>query len=62
MSEPTPPVGMPDPTVVRVELHDHGPKTRVTVTDGPLPAAGRGPAEASRRSALDKLAGLVARG
>jgi uncharacterized protein YndB with AHSA1/START domain len=61
-SDPMPEVGMPEPTVVRVELHDHGPKTRMTLSDGPLPAAGRGPAEAGWRSALDALAATVARG
>jgi uncharacterized protein YndB with AHSA1/START domain len=59
-SDPMPEAGMPEPTVVRVELHDHGPKTRMTLTDGPLPPAGRGPAEAGWRSAMDKLAALVA--
>src|SRR3954469_124908 len=42
-SDPMP--GHAEGTVVRVELHDHGPKTRVTLTDGPFPA-GRGHAEA----------------
>jgi uncharacterized protein YndB with AHSA1/START domain len=59
-SDPMPEVGMPEPTVVRVELHDHGPKTRMTLTDGPLPAAGRDPAEAGWRAAVEKLAALVA--
>jgi uncharacterized protein YndB with AHSA1/START domain len=59
-SDPMPEVGMPEPTVVRVELHDHGAKTRMTLTDGPLPPAGRGPAEAGWRAAVEKLAALVA--
>jgi uncharacterized protein YndB with AHSA1/START domain len=59
-SDPMPEVGMPEPTVIRVELHDHGAKTRMTLTDGPLPPFGRGPAEAGWRAALDKLAARVA--
>jgi uncharacterized protein YndB with AHSA1/START domain len=53
-SDPMP--GQPQGTVVRVELHDHGPKTRMTLSDGPFPAPGRGHAEAGYASALDKLA------
>jgi uncharacterized protein YndB with AHSA1/START domain len=56
-SDPMP--GMPDPTVVRVELHDHGKKTRMTLTDGPLPAAGRDHAAAGWAAAAEKLAALV---
>jgi uncharacterized protein YndB with AHSA1/START domain len=59
-SDPMPEAGMHEATVVRVELHDHGPKTRMTLTDGPLPAAGRDHAEAGWLGALDKLAALVA--
>jgi len=59
-SDPMPEMGMDEPTVVRVELHDHGPKTRMTLSDSPLPAAGRGPAEAGWNAAADKLAKLVA--
>jgi hypothetical protein len=39
-----------------VELHDHGAKTRMTLSDGPYPPAGRGHAEAGYDAALDKLA------
>jgi uncharacterized protein YndB with AHSA1/START domain len=60
-SDPMPEVGMQEPTFVRVELHDHGPRTRMTLSDGPLPADGRGPAEAGWTAAVDKLATLVAR-
>lgn len=56
-SDPMPEMGMEDGTVVRVELHDHGEKTRMTLSDGPLPSAGRDPAEAGWNAALDKLAG-----
>jgi uncharacterized protein YndB with AHSA1/START domain len=59
-SDPMPEAGMHEPTVVRVELHDHGAKTRMTLTDGPMPAAGRGHAEAGWLGAVDKLAALVA--
>ena len=57
-SDPMP--GQPEGTVVRVELHDHGPKTRMTLSDGPFPAAGRGHAEAGYESALDKLTAHLA--
>jgi uncharacterized protein YndB with AHSA1/START domain len=60
-SDPMPEVGMPEGTVVRVEFHDHGAKTRMTLSDGPLPAAGRDRAEAGYNAAFDKLARVVAR-
>jgi uncharacterized protein YndB with AHSA1/START domain len=59
-SDPMPEVGMHEPTVVRVEFHDHGAKTRMTLTDSPYPPAGRGHAEAGWSAAFDKLATLVA--
>jgi uncharacterized protein YndB with AHSA1/START domain len=59
-SDPMPEAGMHEPTVVRVELHDHGTKTRMTLTDGPMPPAGRGHAEAGWSGAFDKLAARVA--
>jgi len=59
-SDPVPEVGMHEPTVVRVELHDHGARTRMTLSDSPLPPEGRAPAEAGWRAAFDKLARLVA--
>jgi uncharacterized protein YndB with AHSA1/START domain len=46
--------------LVRVELHDHGDKTRMTLSDSPHPPASRGHAEAGWTSAFDKLAELVA--
>jgi uncharacterized protein YndB with AHSA1/START domain len=55
-SEPMPEVGMHEPTVVRVELHDHGAKTRMTLSDSPLPPEGRDHAEAGWNAAVDKLA------
>jgi uncharacterized protein YndB with AHSA1/START domain len=57
-SDPMPEAGMHEPTVVRVELHDHGAKTRMTLSDGPYPA-GAGHAEAGWSAAFDKLAAVV---
>ena len=58
-ADPVPEVGMYEPTVVRIELHDHGPKTRMTLSDGPYPAGIRH-AEAGWLAACDKLAARVA--
>jgi uncharacterized protein YndB with AHSA1/START domain len=58
-SDPMPEAGMHEPTVVRVELHDHGEKTRMTLTDGPY-RAGAGHAEVGYMAAFDKLAARVA--
>jgi uncharacterized protein YndB with AHSA1/START domain len=58
-SDPMPEAGMHEPTIVRVEFHDHGAKTRVTLSDGPFPPDGRGHAEAGYVAAFDKLATLV---
>jgi uncharacterized protein YndB with AHSA1/START domain len=58
-SDPMPEMGMHEPTVVRVELHDHGPKTRMTLSDSPQPPAGRSHAEAGWNAAFEKLAALV---
>jgi uncharacterized protein YndB with AHSA1/START domain len=59
-SDPMPEAGMHEPTVVRVELHDHGDKTRMTLSDSPLPREGRDHAEAGWTAAIDKLAAHVA--
>ena len=59
---PMPEIGLPDGTVTRIELHDHGPKTRMTLSDGPYPEPGAGHAEAGWHAAFDKLARLVATG
>ena len=59
-SDPMPEMGMLEPTVLRVEFHDHGAKTRMTLSEGPYPAAGLGHAEAGYNAAFDKLATLVA--
>jgi uncharacterized protein YndB with AHSA1/START domain len=58
-SDPIPEVGMHEPTITRVELHAHGDKTRMTLSDGPYPA-GRDHAEAGWSAAFDELAKLVA--
>jgi uncharacterized protein YndB with AHSA1/START domain len=58
-SDPMPELGMPEPTITRVELHDHGAKTRMTLSDGPYPSEARGHAEAGWHSAFDKLAAHV---
>ena len=59
-SDPMPEAGMPEPSVLRVEFHDHGARTRMTLSDGPFPPAGRGHAEGGWNAACDKLASLVA--
>jgi uncharacterized protein YndB with AHSA1/START domain len=51
-SDPMP--GHPDGTLVRIELADHGPKTRMTLSDGPFPT-GADHAASGYEAALDKL-------
>jgi uncharacterized protein YndB with AHSA1/START domain len=58
-SDPMPEVGMLEPTVVRMELHDHGDRTRMTLTDGPYPVGGV-QAESGWSNSFDKLARVVA--
>ena len=58
---PMPEMGLPGGTVTRVEFHDHGDKTRMTLSDGPYPPEGGGHAEAGWNAALDKLDALLAR-
>jgi hypothetical protein len=58
-SDPIPELGPHQPTVTRVELHHHGPKTRMTLSDG-LSTPGRHHAQAGWNAALDELATLVA--
>ena len=60
-SDPMPEAGMHEGTLLRVEFHDHGTKTRMTLSDGPFPPEGRGHAEAGWSAAFDKLAAVVAR-
>jgi uncharacterized protein YndB with AHSA1/START domain len=57
-SEPMPEYGMPEPIFTRVEFHDHGGKTRMTLVDGPYPS-NRGQAQAGWNGAFDKLARFV---
>ena len=56
-SDPMP--GMHEVIMVRIEFHDHGDKTRMSLTDGPYPAGG-GHAEAGWHAAFEKLAAVVA--
>jgi uncharacterized protein YndB with AHSA1/START domain len=53
-SDPMPEMGLHQPTIVRVEFHDHGAKTRMTLSDGPYPS-GHGHAEGGWSTALDAL-------
>jgi uncharacterized protein YndB with AHSA1/START domain len=55
-SDPMPGAGMHEPTIVRVELHEHGGGTRMILTDGPFPSAATRHAEAGWTAALGKLA------
>ena len=57
-SDPKPQMGMPEPTITRVELEELGGRTRMTLTDGPYAESRH--AEAGWIAALDKLAALVA--
>jgi Activator of Hsp90 ATPase homolog 1-like protein len=50
---------MKDATVTRVEFHDHGDKTRMTLSDGPFPEAARDGAESGWTAAFEKLAAHV---
>jgi uncharacterized protein YndB with AHSA1/START domain len=52
-SEPMPQVGMHEPTVTRIELHDHGDKTRMSLSDGPYTESAH--AEAGWNAAFAKL-------
>jgi len=58
-SDPMPEMGMHEGTVVRVEFHDHGERTRMTLSDGPLPPDSRDHAAAGWNAAFDKLATLL---
>ena len=59
-SEPMPEAGKDASTTVRVALEDLDGRTRMTLTDGPLPF-GREHAEAGYRAAVEKLAAHVGR-
>jgi uncharacterized protein YndB with AHSA1/START domain len=60
-SDPMPQAGKDAGTTVRVALEDLGGRTRMTLTDGPLPF-GREHAEAGYRAAIEKLASHIAGG
>jgi uncharacterized protein YndB with AHSA1/START domain len=61
-SDPMPEMGMPEPSLLRVELEDQGPSTtRMTLHDGPYPDPGRDGAEAGWTAALAALATLLGR-
>jgi uncharacterized protein YndB with AHSA1/START domain len=55
-SDPMPQMGMPDGTTVRVAFEDLGGRTRMSLTDGPMPGDGSARAEAGYQAALRKLA------
>jgi uncharacterized protein YndB with AHSA1/START domain len=57
-SEPRPEMGMLEPTITRIELHDHGDKTRMSLSDGPYTHAAH--AEAGWNGAFVKLDALLA--
>lgn len=57
-SDPMPGMGIPDPVTLRLEFHDHGEKTRLTLSDGPYPMEAGG-AEAGWNAALDALAAVL---
>lgn len=59
-SDPRPEMGMHEPTILRVAFHDHGARTRMTLSDGPYPPQGRGHAEAGWTAAFDSLATILA--
>jgi uncharacterized protein YndB with AHSA1/START domain len=56
-SDPMPGTGMHAATITRVELHDLGGRTRMTLTDGPYVESAH--AEAGWSQAFDKLASFV---
>jgi uncharacterized protein YndB with AHSA1/START domain len=57
-SDPMPEMGMHEPTLTRIELHDHGDKTRMTLGDGPYTQSAH--AEAGWNGAFAKLEALLA--
>ena len=59
-SDPMPEAGKDTSTTVRVALEDLDGRTRMTLTDGPLPY-GREHAEAGYRAAVEKLAAHLGR-
>ena len=58
-SDPNPSMGLPHGTVARIELHEEGGKTRMTLTDGPYAAEMGAGAGAGWEGAFDKLDALL---
>ena len=56
--EAVPEMGLPDVTFTRVEFHDHGERTRMTLSDGPYEDP-RG-ADTGWNMSFDKLSALLA--
>jgi uncharacterized protein YndB with AHSA1/START domain len=56
-SEPMPEMGMYEPTLTRIELYDHGAKTRMSLSDGPFTHSAH--AEAGWNGAFAKLDALL---
>jgi uncharacterized protein YndB with AHSA1/START domain len=56
-SDPMPEHGNHEATYTRVELHDHGGKTRMTLSDGPYVQSAH--AEAGWNQAFEKLAAVL---
>jgi uncharacterized protein YndB with AHSA1/START domain len=56
-SEPMPEMAMHEPTMTRIELHDDGGRTRMSLTDGPYTVSGH--AERGWNGAFNKLDELV---
>jgi uncharacterized protein YndB with AHSA1/START domain len=57
-SDPMPEMGMHEPTITRVEFHEHGSGTRMILRDGPYPGGGSH-AAAGWSAAFDKLEARV---
>jgi uncharacterized protein YndB with AHSA1/START domain len=55
--EPMPEVGIHEPTITRIELHDEGGRTRMNLTDGPYTVSGH--AEQGWNASFDKLDALL---
>jgi uncharacterized protein YndB with AHSA1/START domain len=62
-SDPMPEAGMPEPTLVRIELEEEtsgaSVRTRMTLSDGPYPTGFGVHADRGWRSAFEKMAGLI---
>lgn len=58
-SEPMPDVGLHHGTIARIEFHDEGDKTRMTLTDGPYTEDGAQGAGWGWEGAFDKLEALL---